>query len=312
MKYISVKEASKKWGISERRVRILCSENRIDGVTKSSWAWSIPSNADKPSDGRTLRHVKNVGLRLDSINFNALSTKQEAFNKASSSKEMYKQYFDDSVNRFLLLSLCEEDIKTEDITSLLKDPSFSGIPFNQKMLILNSKSIIVGFYKQLGFGPILPTSSKADPFISEQSLIDIYNSLFKGIDDYYVAEYREGKVENPSSYESKLYDVSLQIETLIFQYEREWKMLNGLVKASFMFSQLLRIQPFEKHNFLFASIIFSAILLENNFPLAVIPVSLKDELKANLSLTLRRANYTNLITMFESSLNREFDLLSKI
>ncbi|NLA98591.1 MAG: cell filamentation protein Fic, partial [Spirochaetales bacterium] len=30
--YISAKEAAKKWGISERRVRILCSEGRVDGV----------------------------------------------------------------------------------------------------------------------------------------------------------------------------------------------------------------------------------------------------------------------------------------
>ena len=34
MMYISVKQASEKWGISDRRVRILCSEGRIPGVIR--------------------------------------------------------------------------------------------------------------------------------------------------------------------------------------------------------------------------------------------------------------------------------------
>ena len=34
MDYISVKAASEKWGISERRIQKLCEENRIDGTEK--------------------------------------------------------------------------------------------------------------------------------------------------------------------------------------------------------------------------------------------------------------------------------------
>ena len=34
MNYISVKAASEKWGISERRIQKLCEENRIDGTEK--------------------------------------------------------------------------------------------------------------------------------------------------------------------------------------------------------------------------------------------------------------------------------------
>lgn len=32
--FITVKEAAEKWGISDRRVRILCSEEKIPGVTR--------------------------------------------------------------------------------------------------------------------------------------------------------------------------------------------------------------------------------------------------------------------------------------
>src|SRR5699024_1816457 len=52
MDYISVKAASEKWGISERRIQKLCEENRIDGTEKFGRAWMIPKDAEKPVDGR--------------------------------------------------------------------------------------------------------------------------------------------------------------------------------------------------------------------------------------------------------------------
>ena len=52
MDYISIKEASEKWGISERRIQKLCSENRIEGVVRFSRVWATPKNAEKPKDAR--------------------------------------------------------------------------------------------------------------------------------------------------------------------------------------------------------------------------------------------------------------------
>lgn len=50
--YITVKEAAKKWEISERRVRVLCSEGKIMGAFRDGRAWKIPVDAKKPADGR--------------------------------------------------------------------------------------------------------------------------------------------------------------------------------------------------------------------------------------------------------------------
>lgn len=50
--YISVKDTAEKWGISERRVRILCVEGKIPGAIHEGRKWLIPSDATKPSDGR--------------------------------------------------------------------------------------------------------------------------------------------------------------------------------------------------------------------------------------------------------------------
>ena len=52
MEYMSCPEAAEKWGISERRVQILCKQNRISGVSKIGYMWLIPKAAEKPTDGR--------------------------------------------------------------------------------------------------------------------------------------------------------------------------------------------------------------------------------------------------------------------
>lgn len=50
--FITVKEASLKWGISDRRIRVLCYEGKIPGAYQEGRAWKIPFDAKKPVDGR--------------------------------------------------------------------------------------------------------------------------------------------------------------------------------------------------------------------------------------------------------------------
>lgn len=58
MNYIKVSQAAEKWGLSARRVRVLCAENKIPGVIKKGKLYMIPENATKPIDGRKLRGKK--------------------------------------------------------------------------------------------------------------------------------------------------------------------------------------------------------------------------------------------------------------
>ena len=51
-RYLSVREAAEKWGVSERRINQYCSEGRIPGAEKIGKAWVIPADADKPGDPR--------------------------------------------------------------------------------------------------------------------------------------------------------------------------------------------------------------------------------------------------------------------
>lgn len=50
--YTTIREISKKWNLSDRRVNTLCSQGRIEGAVKFGNTWAIPENAEKPEDAR--------------------------------------------------------------------------------------------------------------------------------------------------------------------------------------------------------------------------------------------------------------------
>lgn len=52
MKYLSVSQTAKRWGISTRRIQTLCSKNRIQGAIRIGNSWAIPEGEEKPADAR--------------------------------------------------------------------------------------------------------------------------------------------------------------------------------------------------------------------------------------------------------------------
>ena len=55
MEFLTTKEISEQWNISARRVAILCGDGRLAGAVKKGKTWLIPSNTEKPEDGRYKR-----------------------------------------------------------------------------------------------------------------------------------------------------------------------------------------------------------------------------------------------------------------
>ena len=53
MDYITLKEASQKWGVSVRQINYYCAGGRIPGAVKMAGVWLIPKDAEKPHDRRT-------------------------------------------------------------------------------------------------------------------------------------------------------------------------------------------------------------------------------------------------------------------
>ena len=62
--YINIEEASKKWGVTPRRIQILCASGKIEGAMQIGRAWFIPKNTKKPPDGRTKRGRQKVAENM--------------------------------------------------------------------------------------------------------------------------------------------------------------------------------------------------------------------------------------------------------
>lgn len=52
MELMTTSEMAKVWGVSSRRVALLCSQGRVEGVVKKGKTWLIPISATKPKDPR--------------------------------------------------------------------------------------------------------------------------------------------------------------------------------------------------------------------------------------------------------------------
>ena len=55
MEFLTTKQASELWGISARRVALLCAQGRIPGTVKAGKSWLLPPDAKKPTDPRLER-----------------------------------------------------------------------------------------------------------------------------------------------------------------------------------------------------------------------------------------------------------------
>ncbi len=77
MEYITTKEAAIKWNITDRRVRILCSEGKIAGARQVGRTWLIPSDANKPIDERIARYKRQTIIKKNISIFEQIDKKKQ-------------------------------------------------------------------------------------------------------------------------------------------------------------------------------------------------------------------------------------------
>ena len=92
MEYMTTSEAEEKWNISERRIRQLLTEGRIEGAIKIGGNWNIPIEAEKPLDKRILKPDNNdFIINLDANYFDEVDKlKTELDSKRPIPKETLK------------------------------------------------------------------------------------------------------------------------------------------------------------------------------------------------------------------------------
>ena len=52
MTLLSISQTSERWGISVRRIQVLCREGRVPGAMRIGHSWAIPIDEPKPIDAR--------------------------------------------------------------------------------------------------------------------------------------------------------------------------------------------------------------------------------------------------------------------
>ena len=99
MQFMTTKEAVKKWNISERRIRQLLQDGRIEGAVKSGNSWNIPVDAIKPVDKRVIKQDSiEFVIDLEDRYFNEVNQlKRELDSKRPIPKETLRS-LEDSIN----------------------------------------------------------------------------------------------------------------------------------------------------------------------------------------------------------------------
>ncbi len=264
MDYISTKEAAQKWGISERRVRSLCAEGKIEGAARcGDWVWSIPAGTQKPADGRTLRYMKNRALRTGSQDY------REA-DKLRSSASQYQLTTDKKVEIVLeALAYDNTDITLEQVLAIFNLENQAQVPLEKQIMALNMRSAL-----------------SAIPFdLNEKTLLELHSRLLMSIDERYAGSYKLGGNQ------------SQETEAMFEQYSGPWSVLHPVARAAFLFAEILRIQPFDKGTPEIAFVLLANEMYKAKLPPAVFGANQVPELKAALASTAIRGNSQMLVAM---------------
>lgn len=134
MGYLTAKQLSEKWGISERRIIKLCNEDRISGAIKKGMVWQIPEETLKPSDKRSnIYKYINTEKRIMLVNV----------------KSEIKDYLLDLINKEGYIADCIELEDLKDIFDKLPKYYEGLIYFSTKNMDKSEETFIINFSKKL-------------------------------------------------------------------------------------------------------------------------------------------------------------------
>ena len=298
MNYMDVKEASRKWGITDRRIRILCNEGRVDGAVKLGWSWTIPENAPKPRDGRVLRRFKNLDIRPGSVDVSRLEYLKTIcpINDELKTNPKLESFIAKVLSIFLRRE--ESEISLENIKSIYSGQLIPSLTLEDHLIVLNFRSIFLSLI------------DKKDRWF-ERDIKETYVRLMQGIDDIGSSRYREGFTRYAIRGKEKV-KVAVQMETLFSQYENSWKNLNGLIYAVLLYGELMRIEPYSKYMDLFSYLIMAGELFRSGLLPPLFDNDDWQESRALFSLALKRGNFCDFTHFIERAVNASYGELSNV
>lgn len=236
---MTTKEAVKKWNISERRIRQLLQDGRIEGAVKNGNSWNIPVDAIKPVDKRFIK-ADNLDFIIDLEDnyFNEVDKlKKELDSKRPIPKETLRS-LEESINlewtynsngiEGNTLTLRETQVVLEGIT-------VGGKSIKEHLEAINHEKAIL----------YLNDLAKEKNPITEWNIKSIHQLVLKDIDDENAGRYRrenvtiKGATHIPPDY----LKVPELMEKLVLNY-KYWSDFHPIIQAVLLHGELVKIHPF--------------------------------------------------------------------
>lgn len=303
MNFMTTKEAVKKWNISERRIRQLLQDGRIEGAVKNGNSWNIPADAIKPVDKRIIKpdntefiidledsyfnEVDNLKSKLDSkrpIPKETLRTLEESIN--------LEWIYNSNGIEGNTLTLRETQVVLEGIT-------VGGKSIKEHLEAINHEKAIL----------YLNDLVKEKKSITERDIKNIHQLVLKDIDDKNAGRYRrenvaiKGAIHIPPDY----LKVPELMERLILNFDN-WSDFHPIIQATLLHGELVKIHPFVDGNGRTSRLIMNLDLMNHGYN----PVIIKKENRLEYYEALDKAHTTGDYTDFVKLITKlEIEMLKK-
>ena len=303
MEFMTTKEAVEKWNISERRIRQLLQDGRIEGAVKVGNSWNIPVDADKPVDKRIIKPDDNKFIiDLEDNYFDEVdSLKKELDSKRPIPKETLKS-LKDSINlewtynsngiEGNTLTLRETQVVLEGIT-------VGGKSIKEHLEAINHEKAIL----------YLDDLVKDKNPITEWNIKNIHQLILKDIDNENAGRYRrenvtiKGATHIPPDY----IKIPELMEKLILNYNT-WNEYHPIIKAALLHGELVKIHPFVDGNGRTSRLLMNLDLMNSGYN----PVIIKKESRLKYYEALDKAHTTGNYTDFVKLVTKlEIEVLKK-
>lgn len=307
MGYISLKQASELWNISERRIRRLIQENRIEGAIKIGNAWNIPEEANKPIDKRYKIEEDKFIIDIPNDFFDELDNKKAILDRKrplpketlKSLEENFKLEWTYNSNAIEgnTLTLKETKVVLEGIT-------IGGKTMREHLEAINHKEAIE-FLEEL---------INDNREFSEMDIKNIHALVLKGIDDENAGRYRTENViiSGATHIPPESVIVPELMEKLIYRYD-EWKeKYHPIVVAALLHAEFVKIHPFIDGNGRTARLLMNFETMKNGYPPIIIKTEQRHSYYDALDKGAITGDYTDFVKMVAKQAEGMLDLYLKL
>ena len=302
MKYMTTKEAVIKWNISERRIRKLLQDGRIEGAIKVGNTWNIPVDASKPIDKRNIKNDNDFKFNLDKTYFDKVD---ELNNKLNSKRPFSKETLK-SLRNSINIEWTYNSNGIEGNTLTLRETQIvlEGITVGGKTLREHLEAI--NHEKAIEY--IEDLVKEKNP-VTEWNIKNIHQLVLKEIDDKNAGKYRSenvaimGATHTPPDH----LIVPELMEKLILNYQK-WNKYHPIIKAAIIHGELVKIHPFIDGNGRTFRLVMNLSLMNSGY----LPVIIKKENRLEYYNALDKAHTTGDYTDFVKLVtNLEIEMINK-